>query len=304
MRGGIGRGKFASVILNEVKDLDVTKSRFFATLRMTIIHRRRVVIPRLFYSFKNCNLTFFALIFKMTQILFFLGAFLAEIAGTMVGFGSSTIFLPYALFFYDFKTALVLVAIFHIFGNLGRIGFFREGINKKLIVWFGLPSVILTLIGAFLVNYISPALLKFILGIFLLLFSLVSFIKPNLTFPASTKTALWGGGLSGFLAGLIGTGGVLRGAFLTAFNLPKTIYIATAAAIALAVDLTRLPVYFASGFLDKKFYLFIPILFLTAIFGTYVGRKIVNKIPQKLFRRMVLLAIALVSLKFILESFL
>ena len=47
------------------------------------------------------------------EILFFLSAFVAEIIGTMTGFGSSTIFLPLALFFVDFKTAIVLVAIFH-----------------------------------------------------------------------------------------------------------------------------------------------------------------------------------------------
>lgn len=53
------------------------------------------------------------------EILFFLSAFVAEIIGTMEGFGSSTIFLPLALFFVDFKTAIVLVAIFHLFGNIG-----------------------------------------------------------------------------------------------------------------------------------------------------------------------------------------
>jgi hypothetical protein len=46
---------------------------------------------------------------------------MAELIGTMAGFGSSTIFLPVALFFVDFKTAIVLVAIFHLLGNTGRI---------------------------------------------------------------------------------------------------------------------------------------------------------------------------------------
>ncbi|HLD75798.1 MAG TPA: TSUP family transporter [Candidatus Norongarragalinales archaeon] len=83
--------------------------------------------------------------------LFFAAAFLAEVAGTMAGFGSSTIFLPLALFFVDFKTALVLVALFHLFGNLGRIALFRHGLNGRLLLHFGLPSVILTLAGALLV---------------------------------------------------------------------------------------------------------------------------------------------------------
>lgn len=42
------------------------------------------------------------------DILFFLSAFVSEIIGTVAGFGSSTVFLPLALLFFDFKTALVL----------------------------------------------------------------------------------------------------------------------------------------------------------------------------------------------------
>lgn len=236
----------------------------------------------------------------MMEVLFFILAFLSEIIGTMVGFGSSTIFLPLALFFVDFKTALVLVAFLHIFGNIGRVTFFRYGIDRKLIFLFGIPSVALTVLGASLVNYTSQEILKVILGLFLSLFALASLIKPEFRFPASKPNAVIGGGLSGFLAGLIGTGGALRGAFLTAFGLEKGVYIATAAIIALAVDITRIPIYFAGGFLEQKYYFYIPILFVVAIAGSYVGRKIVNKIPQQIFRNLVLIAIAVIGLKFLL----
>ena len=235
----------------------------------------------------------------MTEVLFFIAAFLSEVVGTTVGFGSSTIFLPIALFFVDFKTALVLVAFLHIFGNLGRITFFRHGIDKKLIYTFGIPSVILTVIGALLVNYISQEVLKIILGFFLVLFSIIYIVKPNLKFSPNRGNALIGGGLSGFLAGLIGTGGALRGAFLTSFGLGKEVYIATAATIALAVDITRIPIYFAGDFLDISYYWYIPILFIVAIAGSYTGRKIVDKIPQNIFKKIVLAVIAIIGLKFL-----
>jgi uncharacterized protein len=45
-------------------------------------------------------------------LLFFLSALMAELIGTMAGFGSSTIFLPLALFFVDFKPALFLWPFF------------------------------------------------------------------------------------------------------------------------------------------------------------------------------------------------
>ena len=233
------------------------------------------------------------------EILFFLAAFISEIVGTIAGFGSSTVFLPLAILFVDFKTALTLVALFHIFGNLGRVGFFRHGLDKNMLIRFGLPSVALTLLGALLVSVISQNLLKGLLGIFLVCYSMMVFWRENYKVKPSLINTLIGGGASGFLAGLIGTGGALRGAFLTGFGLPKDKYIATAAAIALAVDLTRIPVYLSSGYLDNKYYWFIPVLLIIAILGSFTGKQIVGRIPQKKFTKLVLAAILLIGLKFI-----
>src|SRR3989344_392736 len=233
--------------------------------------------------------------------LFFLSALLSEVVGTLAGFGSSTVFLPLALLFFDFKSALVLVAFLHVFGNLGRVSFFRHGLDRRLLVRFGLPSVILTLLGAALVAYLPQILLKGILGVFLIIYSALFMWRDDLHLRPTVANSVLGGGLSGFLAGLIGTGGALRGAFLTAFNLPKERYIATAAAIAIAVDLTRIPVYLSQNFLDSSLYWYLPVLFILAIAGSFIGRRILDKIPQKLFRRLVLAAILLVGLKFVLD---
>src|SRR3990167_7088419 len=104
------------------------------------------------------------------NILFFLAAFASEIIGTMAGFGSSTIFL-------------------HIFGNIGRISFFKKGLDKGLIIKFGIPSVILTVVGALLVSHISQDVLKGLLGIFLMGYSSYTLWKENFSVPASTLNA-------------------------------------------------------------------------------------------------------------------
>ena len=236
------------------------------------------------------------------ELLFVILALAAEVIGTMAGFGSSTIFLPLALFFVDFNAALILVAFLRAFGNIGRLTFFWQGLDKRLILIFGVPSVLLAILGALLVNYTPQNLLKLILGIFLLLFSITSMAKPEFKFKSSKRNAIIGGSLSGFLAGLIGTGGALRGAFLTAFKLKKEVYIATAAVMALAVDITRIPIYFSSGFLAQEFYYYLPLLFIIAIAGSYIGKKIVNRIPQNIFRKVVLMAIMIISLKFIYDG--
>lgn len=239
---------------------------------------------------------------EVEEILFFISALIAEIIGTMAGFGSSTIFLPLALLFVDFKTAIILVAIFHLFGNLSRIIFFRQGFDKRIILQFGVPSVLLSLLGAFLIGVLPQPVLKLILGIFLVVTSVSFLAKPGLKFPANTRTFIAGGSVTGFITALVGTGGALRATLLQGFNIEKVRYIATTATIALATDATRIPVYISQGFLTEQYFLYLPILFAIALAGSFIGRKIVRRIDQEKFRKMVLVAIILVSVKFIIDG--
>jgi uncharacterized membrane protein YfcA len=239
---------------------------------------------------------------ELTDIIFFVTGFFSEVVGTMAGFGSSTIFLPLASYLVDFKTALILVAIFHLFGNISRITFFRHGLDKRVLIVFGLPSFVLSLVGATLVGELSQTFLKLLLGIFLISLSVAFLLKPKLAFPANTRTLVIGGGISGFIVGLIGTGGALRATFLTGLKMDKEKYIATAAVIALGSDATRIPSYLAGGFLEPQYYYFIPILFGIALGGSFVGRKIVRRINQEKFKKMVLVAIILASIKFIVDG--
>lgn len=238
------------------------------------------------------------------ELLFFISALAAEIIGTMAGFGSSTIFLPLALLFVDFKTAIILVAIFHLFGNLSRIIFFRQGFDKRMTLQFGVPSVLLSLLGAFLIGVLPQPLLKLILGIFLITTSISFLINPGLKLPANTGTIIAGGSATGFITALVGTGGALRATFLQGFNIEKVKYIATAATIALATDVTRIPVYISQGFLTDQYYLYLPVLLAMAFAGSFIGRRIVKMVNHDLFKKMVLIAIILVSLKFIVDGLL
>lgn len=233
--------------------------------------------------------------------LFFVAVFFAEIMGTLAGFGSSTLLLPVAVLFFDFQTALVLVGLIHIFGNLGRITFFRYGLDKRILIYFGIFSVGLTLVGALLVTLLDQGTLKGILGIFLLVYAGYVFFNSHTKLKQTKLAMSLGGAASGFIAGLIGTGGAIRAAFLTAFGLPKMKYIATSAAIALAVDFTRVPVYISQGFLPAELVWFLPILFVVAIAGSFAGKKLVARIPQTIFRKVVLVFVAIIGVKFVFD---
>ncbi len=227
--------------------------------------------------------------------LFFILALLAEILGTVSGFGSSILFVPLASLFLDFKVVLGITAVFHVFSNVSKIYLFQTGIDKKIALKLGVPAVISVIIGALLTHYIPQKQAE--LGMNVVIFGIAIYLLlGGQKKIKQTDTNLYvGGGISGFLAGLIGTGGAIRGLTLSAFQLPKDIFIATSALIDMGVDSSRAIIYVANGYFTKEYIVFIPFLIGISIIGSYLGKQILKKIPEKVFHDLVLGIILLIS---------
>lgn len=223
--------------------------------------------------------------------IFIILSIIAEILGTVGGFGSSVFFVPVANFFLDFKSVLGITALFHLASNITKIAFFKKGLDKKIILQLGVPAVIFVMLGAFLSNYIDPEFLTYILGVFLILLSLVFLVFKKLAVKATTRNAITGGILSGLSAGILGTGGAIRGITLAAFKMNKEKFIATSAVIDLGVDFSRTVVYYFNGYMRKDLLYLIPILIVVSIVGTWLGKQILNKMSQDQFRFFVLILI-------------
>jgi hypothetical protein len=89
--------------------------------------------------------------------------------------------------------------------------------------------------------------------------------------------------------------------FLTAFDLPKAVYISTAGAIALFIDTTRLTTYFANGAKLPTLLLYGLPLFIPASFlGAALAKRIVDRIPQQHFRKIVAVFLLLMGIKLLL----
>lgn len=229
-------------------------------------------------------------------ILFILLALLAEILGTIGGFGSSLFFIPIASFFLDFHSVLGITAIFHVSSNITKIAFFRKGFNKKLVIWLGIPAVVFVIIGAYLSKLIQLDILETLLAIFLIITSLTFLIFKNITVKPTIENSITGGVFSGLVAGLIGTGGAIRGITLAAFNLNIETFIATSAIIDLGIDISRSIVYYTNGFVHNHDLYLIPFLLVASVVGTYIGKKILTKISEDKFKSIVLILIFIIGL--------
>ena len=226
-----------------------------------------------------------------TPWLFYLLALVAEILGTLSGFGSSILFVPLAAYFFDFNLVLGITAVFHVFSNLSKIYLFQKGMDKNILIKLGVPAVIFVILGALLTRYVPAESAALMMNISLILLSLFLLITKNASMTPTNNNLIASGMLSGFLAGLIGTGGAIRGLALTAFNLEKNAFIATSAMIDLGVDMSRAVIYIWNGFFKLEFVVMIPFLMGISLLGSWIGEKILENLSQVIFRTIVLYTI-------------
>ena len=229
-------------------------------------------------------------------IIFTVLALIAEIAGTISGFGSSVFFVPIASLFFDFHSVLGITACFHLFSNISKIFLFRKGFDMKLVLYLGIPAVIFVSVGALLSKYVNSTYLELGLALFLMLFSAFFMFAGDKIFKPTKLNSIAGGVVSGFVAGLLGTGGAIRGMTLAAFGLTKEVFIATSALIDFGVDLSRGAIYFSNGFVHLHDLPYIGILLVVSVLGTIIGKKILVNISEDRFRSIVLIAIFSIAL--------
>lgn len=187
----------------------------------------------------------------------------------------------------------------HVFSNSSKLILFRKHIQWKLFLQVGIPSIVMVIGGAWLSKYIQIDHADLYLGIFLVILSALLLILPRLQLAPTLFNSIAGGGMAGFAAGLMGTGGAIRGIVLSAFKLEKNIFIATSAAIDMGVDLSRTAIYLGSDYMSFDLFWMIPVLAVISFIGSWIGKWILMKIPQAVFQYIVLfliLSIGILSL--------
>jgi len=104
------------------------------------------------------------------------------------------------------------------------------------------------------------------------------------------------GAASGMLGGLVGNQGGIRSAALLGVDLPKHAFVATATAVALMVDGARVPVYLWNMAPElNQLRAFIALAAVGVVAGTIVGNRLLAGIPERTFRRIVAIVLALLG---------
>jgi uncharacterized membrane protein YfcA len=233
-------------------------------------------------------------------LLFVLGIVTGGIAA-VAGFGIGSFLTPVLALRIGFDVAVAAVGMAHFFGSALRYFLLRRDVNRRILLSFGVLSAAGGLTGALLQGRASSTALSVIFG------GLMVFAGVASLFRWAEKVQLKGplvwivGAVSGFFGGLVGNQGGLRAAGLVGFNLRKAEFVATATAIALIVDVFRVPVYVTLHV--HQLASFIPeILVMSSgvMIGTLVGAPLLRRLPEARFR--VTLSVVLVVVGFLVAA--
>jgi hypothetical protein len=250
----------------------------------------------------------------MEILVICLAAFLTAILTFFSGFGLGTILMPVFAIFFPVEIAIALTGVVHFSNNLFKIMLVGRNANKEVLLRFGIPAIIASFAGAWLLLRITkmPTLfeyhlwnknfeitpVKLVIAILLIVFSLLEILPSVQKIQFNRNKLPLGGILSGFFGGLTGIQGAIRSAFLIKSGLTKEAYIATGVVIACLVDFTRLSVY-SSRFKEANLHEYLILIIsatLAAIIGAFIGNRLLKKITLRFIQVLVAIMLFIISI--------
>jgi uncharacterized membrane protein YfcA len=215
---------------------------------------------------------------------------IAGAVAAVSGFGIGSLLTPVLALQVGTKLAVAAVAIPHATGTAQRFLLLRRHVDWRVVRSFGVSSALGGLAGAVLQTQASSRALAVVFGVLLILAG-TSELTGWMQRVHWGRTAAWiAGTVSGVLGGLVGNQGGIRSAALLGYDVPKEAFVATATAIALFVDAARLPVYILTQGSEMAV-AWREVFIATAgvVVGTILGRRILGRLSQVMFRRMIAL---------------
>jgi len=222
------------------------------------------------------------------QLIAFLAAAIAGGIGSIAGFGIGSILTPLVAWRLGTKPAVAAVSFPHLAGTLLRFWFIRKHVDRRVLLAFGISSAAGGLAGAWLQVWFKSAVLGYVLGALLVFAGVMGLTGLASRMRFGKGTGLVAGALSGVFGGLVGNQGGIRSAALMGFQLSKEAFVATATAIALLVDVFRMPVYIASEWSELiGTWPLVLVASLGVLAGTIFGQPLLRRIPERIFRALV-----------------
>lgn len=231
-------------------------------------------------------------------IILFIGAFLAAAISGAAGFGGALLLLPLLVVYVGAEQAVPLLTVAQLIGNLSRAGFGFSKIQWRPVGLFLIGAIPLAILGALSFLQLPKELVTRCIGLAIIVFVVLK-ITGILKLKPGKLLLVLGGGIVGFLSGLVGSAGPIGAVIFLTLGLPPVAYVASEATTALVMHGVKLIIYQQFISLDHQFWLLAILLGIAMILGTWTAKRIIEKITPENFQKYIsvlLIAIGLYML--------
>ncbi|MBU9846910.1 sulfite exporter TauE/SafE family protein [Rahnella ecdela] len=212
---------------------------------------------------------------------------LAGIISGMVGTGSSIILLPALAWTFGPKTAIPVMAVAAIVGNISRVLLWRKDINLKAFFLYSVPGIPAAVLGANTL-WVMPARLSDIcIGLFFFLLIPLRHFAKTKALPLTGLQLALAGALTGFLTGLVFSTGPLTIPIFAGYGLVKGALLSTEAAASFAIYFAKASTFSAIGAMPWHVLVSGLLVGGTLVAGMLIGKKWVVRISDNAFNRLI-----------------
>ncbi len=235
----------------------------------------------------------------LTSVAVVLSAFVAGSLAAVTGFWGAAILTPILVAAFGVQAAVPLLTVAQLLGNGSRAWFNRRELDLGVVGWFALGAVPLAAVGGIVFATAPAPFLRRLLGAFLIL----TVIYRHTRLGRDQRVPLRGfaglGAIFGFLSALLGSVGPLQAPFFLAYGLVKGAYIGTEALATVTMHVVKIGVYSGYSLLTPETFALGLGIGAVLIGGSWFGKRILDRVPERVFPVIVEGVIVLAGLQFI-----
>lgn len=210
-------------------------------------------------------------------------AFVAATLAAVTGFGGAAVLLPVLVMSLGVREAIPVLTVAQLIGNGSRVWFNRRELDLRVVGWYALGAVPFAILGGYLFARAPLGLLTRALGVFLIAVVIWRRLRRRPAWrPPLRSFALIGAGAS-VVSALVGSVGPLMAPLFLAYGLVKGAYIGTEALATVITHVGKLVAYGQTDILSARGALIGLGLGPVMIAGSFAGKRIVDRLPERVF---------------------
>ncbi len=218
-------------------------------------------------------------------------------------FGFSLVAIPLLSLFLDAKLIIIITVTYSLVINTMVFRKYYRDARLTRILPLLISAILFTFVGVSYLNTIDDYLLRLIIGILLVVVGIINNLGVRFNLKKPEKYYLPVGAVSGVLNGIGGISGPPVLVFLSNIDLSRSQFKATLSSYFLTLNVVAILTYIYKGFYTPENLRIIWTYLPHVVIGTGIGLYASTKIEEKLFKRIINLAIPLMGLNIVWKLF-